>query len=53
MLRFDNFGLGDSDGEWGDGSFTHKVADTVRAAELMAERVTPAELLVGCCATSR
>lgn len=47
MLRFDNLGLGDSEGHWGDGSFTVKVADTVRAAQAMAERGTPAELLVG------
>lgn len=47
MLRFDNLGLGDSEGDWGDGSFTHKVADTVRAAEFMAERGTPVHLLVG------
>ena len=47
MLRFDNLGLGDSEGEWGDGSFTHKVDDTVRAAAFMADRGTPVELLVG------
>lgn len=47
MLRFDNLGLGESTGNWGDGSFTHKVADTVRAAEVLRERGTPADLLVG------
>ena len=47
MLRFDNLGLGDSEGEWGNGSFTAKVSDTVRAAEFMQERGTPVELLVG------
>ena len=47
MLRFDNLGLGDSEGDWGDGSFTHKVSDTVLAAEFMAARGTPAALLVG------
>jgi putative redox protein len=47
MLRFDNLGLGDSEGDWGDGSFTVKVADTVRALAFMAERGTPARLLVG------
>ncbi|MED7826407.1 alpha/beta hydrolase family protein [Streptomyces chiangmaiensis] len=47
MLRYDNLGIGDSDGDWGDGSFTVKVQDTVRAATLMAERGTPADLLVG------
>jgi putative redox protein len=47
MLRFDNLGLGDSEGDWGDGSFTNKVSDTVRAAQFMRERGTPVELLVG------
>lgn len=47
MLRFDNLGLGDSEGDWGDGSFTHKVQDTIRAAEFMAARGTPVDLLVG------
>lgn len=47
MLRYDALGLGDSAGDWGDGSFTVKVADLVRAARFMAERGTPAELLVG------
>ena len=47
MLRFDNLGLGDSEGDWGDGSFTVKVADTVQALRFMTERGTPARLLVG------
>ena len=47
MLRFDNLGLGGSEGEWGDGSFTTKVADTVRAARFLRDRGTPADLLVG------
>ncbi|MFT4082026.1 MAG: alpha/beta hydrolase [Nocardioides sp.] len=47
MLRFDNLGLGDSEGDWGDGSFTVKVADTVRACEFMMGRGTAPELLVG------
>ena len=47
MLRFDNLGLGDSEGDWGDGSFTVKVDDTVEAVRFMAERGTPARLLVG------
>lgn len=47
MLRFDNLGLGDSEGDWGDGSFTVKVADTIRACEFMVGRGTPADLLVG------
>src|SRR6202012_6307466 len=47
MLRFDALGLGDSEGDWGDGSFTVQVADTVRAAEFLADRGTPADLAVG------
>ena len=47
MLRFDNLGLGDSEGDWGDGSFTVKVADTVRALDFMTQRGTPASLLIG------
>lgn len=47
MLRFDNLGLGDSEGDWGDGSFTHKVADTVQAATFMADQGRPVHLLVG------
>ena len=47
MLRFDNLGLGDSEGDWGDGSFTNKVAETVRAAQFMRERGTPVDLLAG------
>ena len=47
MLRFDNLGLGDSDGDWGNGSFSNKVSDTVRAAEFMTAQGTPVDLLVG------
>ena len=47
MLRFDNLGLGDSEGDWGDGSFSNKVEDTVRAVEFLAESGRPARLLVG------
>src|SRR5699024_4067224 len=47
MLRYDALGVGRSGGELGDGSFTVKVADTVRAAELLTERGTPPQLLVG------
>jgi pimeloyl-ACP methyl ester carboxylesterase len=47
MLRFDNLGLGHSGGDWGDGSFTVKVDDTVRAGEFMADRGTPADLAIG------
>src|SRR3954462_10110850 len=35
MLRFDNLGLGDSGGDWGDGSFSHKLAHTVEAVRFM------------------
>ncbi len=47
MLRFDNLGLGDSEGDWGDGSFSHKVADTVEAVRFMNSRGRRVELLVG------
>jgi len=47
MLRFDNLGLGDSAGDWGDGSFSHKVADTVRAVEFMNDSGREVRLLVG------
>jgi putative redox protein len=47
MLRFDALGLGDSDGDWGDGSFTVKVNDIVRACEFMAGQGSPADILVG------
>ena len=35
MLRFDSLGLGDSEGDWGDGSVSHKLADTAQAARFM------------------
>ena len=41
MLRFDNLGLGDSDGDWGDGSFSHKVADTAQAATVHEQVRSP------------
>jgi alpha-beta hydrolase superfamily lysophospholipase len=47
MLRFDNLGLGDSEGDWGDGSFSNKVADTVRAVEFMNNSGRETRLLVG------
>src|SRR6201997_1243259 len=47
MLRFDALGLGGSEGGWGDGSFTVKVDDIVKACEFMAERATPADIVVG------
>lgn len=47
MLRFDNLGLGDSEGDWGDGSFTVKVDDTVEAARFLAGCGTAPTILVG------
>lgn len=47
MLRFDALGLGGSEGDWGDGSFTVKVDDIIRACEFMSGRGTAADLLVG------
>lgn len=47
MLRFDCLGLGDSEGDWGDGSFSRKVADTVAATRFMEDSGYETELLVG------
>jgi putative redox protein len=47
MLRFDALGLGDSGGDWGDGSFTVKVHDIVKACEFMADNGTAADILIG------
>jgi alpha/beta superfamily hydrolase len=47
MLRFDNLGLGDSEGDWGDGSFSHKVADTAQAVRYLNDNGREARLLVG------
>src|ERR687889_257978 len=47
MLRFDNLGLGESEGDWGDGSFSHKVADTAQAARFLNESGRTVRLLVG------
>jgi putative redox protein len=47
MLRFDNLGLGGSEGDWGDGSFSHKVDDTARAVQFMHESGRAPRLLVG------
>ena len=47
MLRFDNLGLGDSEGDWGDGSFSHKVEDTAQAARFMNASGRDVRLLVG------
>lgn len=47
MLRFDNLGLGGSEGDWGDGSFSHKVADTALAVRFMQDSGYPVRLMVG------
>ena len=47
MLRFDNLGLGDSEGDWADGSFSRKVRDTVKAVNFMTDAGRPIRLLVG------
>ena len=47
MLRFDNLGLGQSEGDWGDGSFSHKVADTAQAVRFMNDSGRTVRLLVG------
>ncbi|MBX7434473.1 alpha/beta hydrolase [Mycobacterium sp. Y57] len=47
MLRFDALGLGHSEGDWGDGSFSHKVADIARAVQFMNDSGREVRLLVG------
>ena len=47
MLRFDNLGLGDSEGDWGDGSFSHKVDDTAQAVRFMEGTGREVRLVVG------
>ncbi len=47
MLRFDNLGLGESEGDWGDGSFSHKVDDTAQAVRWMNGTGREVRLLVG------
>lgn len=47
MLRFDNLGLGDSEGDWGDGSFSHKVHDTAEAVRFLEGTGREVRLLVG------
>ncbi|HET9420440.1 MAG TPA: alpha/beta fold hydrolase [Nocardioides sp.] len=47
MLRFDNLGLGDSEGDWGDGSFSDRVANTAQAWRFLADSGREARLLVG------
>jgi putative redox protein len=47
MLRFDNLGLGESEGDWGDGSFSHKISDTAQAVRFMNDSGRQVRLLVG------
>ena len=47
MLRFDNLGLGDSEGDWGDGSFSHKVEDTAQAVRYLEGSGREVRLVVG------
>lgn len=47
MLRFDNVGLGESEGDWGDGSFSRKLADTAQAVRFMNDAGREVRLLVG------
>jgi len=47
MLRFDNLGLGDSEGDWGSGSFSHKVEDTAEAVRFMERSGHKVRLVVG------
>ena len=47
MLRFDNLGLGDSEGDWGDGSFSDRVTNTAQAWRFLADSGREARLLVG------
>ena len=47
VLRFDFTGLGESEGEFADTTFTSNVADLVAATSAMEERFEPVCLLVG------
>jgi pimeloyl-ACP methyl ester carboxylesterase len=47
MLRFDNLGLGDSEGDWGDGSFADRVDDTVQAVGFLRDSGRVVRMLVG------
>ena len=47
VLRFDFTGLGDSEGEFSDTSFTSNVADVVAAAQHLAENYAAPGLLIG------
>jgi putative redox protein len=47
MLRYDNLGIGDSEGDWGDGTFTQRVADAAQAVGFMNDAGREVRLLVG------
>jgi len=47
MLRFDNLGLGDSEGDWGDGSFSDRVTDTAQAVRYLHDQGRTVRILVG------
>lgn len=47
VLRFDFTGLGHSEGEFANTSFATNVADLVAAADALALRVAPPQLLIG------
>ncbi len=47
MLRYDNLGIGGSEGDWGDSTFSQRVADAVQAVGFMNENGQQVRLLVG------
>jgi uncharacterized OsmC-like protein/pimeloyl-ACP methyl ester carboxylesterase len=47
VLRFDFTGLGHSDGEFENTTFTSNVEDLTLAAQALADRVAPPQLLIG------
>jgi pimeloyl-ACP methyl ester carboxylesterase len=47
MLRYDNLGIGGSEGDWGDSTFSQRVADTVQAVGFMNGSGREVRLLVG------
>ena len=47
VLRFDFTGLGESEGDFADTSFSSNVGDLVAAAEFMSRRFAPPAVLVG------
>lgn len=47
VLRFDFTGLGHSEGEFANTTFTSNVADLIAAAEYLADRQLPPDLLIG------